>query len=108
MASKITPGDLRAGMHVWPTARTLLAQPICYQQPRCAIIALHWPYVEVRRAPRRPGTNGIHYPRIGSTGHSSGPHLHFEVHLDTGKTSAEALGPIPWMAAHGAPLDQAG
>ncbi|MBO3736655.1 hypothetical protein [Actinoplanes flavus] len=65
MASKIVPGDLWVGMRVWPTPRTLLAQPICYQQPRCAIIALHWPYVEVRRAPRQPGTNGIRYPRIG-------------------------------------------
>ncbi|MFC7530186.1 hypothetical protein [Actinoplanes sp. GCM10030250] len=65
MAPKIVPGEFRVGMHVWPTARTLLAPPICYQQPRCAVIALHWPYVEVRRISRRPGTNGIRYPQIG-------------------------------------------
>jgi hypothetical protein len=65
MATKIAPGDLQVGMHVWPTARTLLAPPICYQQPRCAITAVHWPYVEVRRIPRQPGTNGVRYPQIG-------------------------------------------
>ncbi|WP_436528291.1 hypothetical protein [Actinoplanes sp. HUAS TT8] len=65
MTPKIAPGDLQVGMHVWPTARTLLAQPICYQQPRCSITALRWPYADVRRAPRQPDTNGVRYPHVG-------------------------------------------
>jgi murein DD-endopeptidase MepM/ murein hydrolase activator NlpD len=39
---------------------------------------------------------------VGSTGHSSGPHLHFEVH---DRTSAP-VDPIEFMASVGAPLDQ--
>jgi murein DD-endopeptidase MepM/ murein hydrolase activator NlpD len=41
----------------------------------------------------------------GSSGHSSGPHLHYEVHLGD-HTPATAVGPVPFMAAMGAPLDQ--
>jgi murein DD-endopeptidase MepM/ murein hydrolase activator NlpD len=40
---------------------------------------------------------------VGSSGHSSGPHLHFEVHLGD-HSSATATNPEPFMAAHGAPL----
>jgi len=40
---------------------------------------------------------------VGSTGHSSGPHLHFEVHLG-GHSSETAVDPVPFMADHGAPL----
>jgi len=36
---------------------------------------------------------------VGSSGHSSGPHLHFEVHLGGDPTD-----PVPFMAAHCAPL----
>ena len=40
---------------------------------------------------------------VGSSGHSSGPHLHFEVHLgDHSRDSA--VDPVPFMAAHGVPL----
>jgi murein DD-endopeptidase MepM/ murein hydrolase activator NlpD len=40
---------------------------------------------------------------VGSSGHSSGPHLHYEVHL--GSHSAEsATDPVAFMATHGAPL----
>lgn len=47
---------------------------------------------------------------VGSTGHSSGPHLHFEVHLcrgasdNTCRGSANASDPVAFMKAHGAPL----
>jgi len=42
--------------------------------------------------------------RVGSTGHSSGPHCHFEVHLNGDTSSAGAVNPVPFMAAKGAPL----
>jgi murein DD-endopeptidase MepM/ murein hydrolase activator NlpD len=40
---------------------------------------------------------------VGSTGNSSAPHLHFEVHQGD-ESSATAIDPVPFMAAHGAPL----
>jgi hypothetical protein len=44
----------------------------------------------------------------GSSGHSSGPHLHFETHETSGSVSkANAVDPVPFMAAHGAPLGKA-
>ncbi|MFG1742088.1 M23 family metallopeptidase [Micromonospora chalcea] len=41
----------------------------------------------------------------GSSGHSSGPHLHFEVHLGD-HTSGTAVDPVAFMASVGAPLNQ--
>jgi murein DD-endopeptidase MepM/ murein hydrolase activator NlpD len=40
---------------------------------------------------------------VGSSGNSSAPHLHFEVHLG-GQDPATAVDPVAFMAAHGAPL----
>jgi murein DD-endopeptidase MepM/ murein hydrolase activator NlpD len=41
---------------------------------------------------------------VGSSGHSSGPHLHFEVHLHGDRTSVGAVDPVGWMRDHGAPI----
>jgi murein DD-endopeptidase MepM/ murein hydrolase activator NlpD len=41
---------------------------------------------------------------VGSSGHSSGPHLHFEVHLNGDRTSAGAVDPVGWMRDHSAPI----
>ncbi|MEV4511545.1 M23 family metallopeptidase [Dactylosporangium sp. NPDC049525] len=45
---------------------------------------------------------------VGTSGHSSGPHLHYEVHLTTDgshdHSSASAKDPVWWQAAVGAPL----
>jgi murein DD-endopeptidase MepM/ murein hydrolase activator NlpD len=39
--------------------------------------------------------------RSDSTGNSSGPHLHFEVHTGGGGDNASAVDPITWLRAHG-------
>ncbi|WP_431895514.1 M23 family metallopeptidase [Micromonospora haikouensis] len=41
---------------------------------------------------------------VGSTGHSSGPHLHYEVHHYGDPGPEGAVDPVPFMAAQGAPL----
>ena len=40
----------------------------------------------------------------GSSGNSSGPHLHYEVHLHGDSGPDGAVDPVGWMAAHGAPI----
>lgn len=42
---------------------------------------------------------------VGSSGNSSGPHLHFEVHLDGDRSSRGAVNPVPFMRDRGAPLN---
>lgn len=41
---------------------------------------------------------------VGSSGNSSGPHLHFEVHLHRDVSSRGAVDPVPYMVAKGAAL----
>jgi murein DD-endopeptidase MepM/ murein hydrolase activator NlpD len=43
----------------------------------------------------------------GTSGNSSGPHLHFEVHLGGDANSTGAVDPVPFMANAGAPLGAA-
>jgi len=43
---------------------------------------------------------------VGSSGNSSGPHLHFEVHLNRDGGSRGAVDPLPFMAAKGATLQR--
>jgi murein DD-endopeptidase MepM/ murein hydrolase activator NlpD len=42
--------------------------------------------------------------RSGSSGNSSGPHVHFEVHLNGDRTFNGAIDPVPFMEQVGAPL----
>ncbi|HZN74426.1 MAG TPA: M23 family metallopeptidase [Micromonosporaceae bacterium] len=42
--------------------------------------------------------------QVGSSGSSSGPHLHFETHLDGDRSSAGAVDPQAFMRDRGAPL----
>ena len=42
--------------------------------------------------------------KVGSSGNSSGPHLHFEVHLRNDRSASGAVNPVPFMRERGAPL----
>jgi len=42
--------------------------------------------------------------QVGSSGNSSGPHLHFETHVDGDRSSAGAIDPQDFMRERGAPL----
>jgi murein DD-endopeptidase MepM/ murein hydrolase activator NlpD len=46
--------------------------------------------------------------RVGSSGNSSGPHLHFEVHLDNDRSSSGAVDPVKFMQQQGAALGNEG
>ncbi|MCP3783752.1 M23 family metallopeptidase [Micromonospora sp. A3M-1-15] len=41
----------------------------------------------------------------GTSGNSSGPHLHFEVHIDSDRSSRGAVNPVPFMRERGVPVD---
>nr|WP_067509166.1 M23 family metallopeptidase [Actinoplanes sp. TFC3] len=61
----------------------------------------------VERPSLQPGqkvTAGEAVALSGSSGNSSGPHLHFEVHLNNDRSSAGAVDPVQFMAQRGAPL----
>lgn len=45
---------------------------------------------------------------VGTSGNSSGPHLHFEVHLNSDRSSRGAIDPVPFMRERGTPLRDAG
>jgi murein DD-endopeptidase MepM/ murein hydrolase activator NlpD len=42
--------------------------------------------------------------KVGTSGHSSGPHLHFETHLNGDRSSAGAVNPEDFMRERGVPL----
>ncbi|GIE87457.1 M23 family metallopeptidase [Actinoplanes regularis] len=46
--------------------------------------------------------------RVGTSGNSSGPHLHFEVHYNYDRSSVGATNPVTFMQKQGAPLGNAG
>lgn len=39
--------------------------------------------------------------KVGSSGNSSGPHLHFEVHVRGDRSSAGAVDPVPFLRQRG-------
>lgn len=41
---------------------------------------------------------------VGSSGNSSGPHLHYEIHEGYPATEANAVNPVPFMQSKGVPL----
>jgi murein DD-endopeptidase MepM/ murein hydrolase activator NlpD len=49
-------------------------------------------------------TAGQTIGRVGSSGNSSGPHLHFEVHMNNDRTSRGAVNPVTFMRQQGSPL----
>ncbi|MBX7266224.1 M23 family metallopeptidase [Micromonospora sp. Llam7] len=56
--------------------------------------------------PGQPVTVGQPIGIVGSTGHSSGPHLHYEIHTNGDSSSTGAQDPVPFMIAVGAPLGE--
>ncbi|MFY1577378.1 M23 family metallopeptidase [Verrucosispora sp. WMMD703] len=47
--------------------------------------------------PGQPVTVGQPIGLVGSTGHSSGPHLHYEIHTNGDSSSAGAQDTVPWV-----------
>jgi murein DD-endopeptidase MepM/ murein hydrolase activator NlpD len=42
--------------------------------------------------------------QVGTSGNSSGPHLHFEVHMNGDRSKSGAINPAPFMSERGIPL----
>jgi murein DD-endopeptidase MepM/ murein hydrolase activator NlpD len=68
------------------------------------VVVRHWDgtetwYCHLSRIVRRDGSvsPGTEVGKVGSTGNSTGPHLHLEVHPDGG----DAVNPRTWLAEHG-------
>ncbi len=61
---------------------------------------LHHPQVSVGQQVAAGDVIGM----LGDSGNSSGPHCHFEVHLNGDNSAAGAVDPIPFMNQRGAPL----
>ncbi|ASW58052.1 peptidase M23 [Plantactinospora sp. KBS50] len=65
-------------------------------------------YCHMVRAPFvRPGQQvqaGEVIGKVGTSGNSSGPHLHFEVHLNGVRANSGAVNPVPFMRDRGVPL----
>ncbi len=93
---------------------------VCDVDGSPAIAGCGW-YVEIRHADntvtrychmiRRPVVNvgqrvavGQIIGNVGTSGNSSAPHLHFEVHTGYPATRLNAVDPVPFMISHGAPL----
>lgn len=60
------------------------------------------PYVHIGQMVRAGQQIGL----VGTSGHSSGPHLHFEVHINGDRSARGAVDPVPFMRQQGAPLGQ--
>jgi murein DD-endopeptidase MepM/ murein hydrolase activator NlpD len=65
-------------------------------------------YCHLVRMPRVRGNDMVRAGQVigevGSSGNSSGPHLHFEVHLGGDRSFRGAVDPQPYMRDRGAPL----
>ena len=65
---------------------------------------LERPYVQTGQQVKAGTVIGI----VGSSGNSSGPHLHFQIHVGLGSDdyphNGNAIDPVPFLAAAGAPL----
>jgi murein DD-endopeptidase MepM/ murein hydrolase activator NlpD len=102
------------------TVRCNASTPTCDVDGSPTTTGCGW-YVEVRHARdivtrychmvRQPEvkvgdivTTGQPLGFVGTSGHSSGTHLHFEVHLGYPATRANAVDPVPFMQQVGAPL----